>query len=577
MKNLQLASILHEIGDLLELLDENQFRVRAYRRAARGVELLADDIDAVAAEGRLSDIEGVGKGIAAGIDQWLRSGQIDDHEALKRQVPPGLLELTRVPGVGPKSARLLYEELGVQSVDELEEAAKQRRVRTIKGLGPKSEANILTGIERLRQHTGRTPAGNAHPLSEAILNHLRALPAVTRAEAAGSLRRGRETVGDLDFVVSSDEPDVVTAAFTELPGVEDVLLRGEVKASVLFPDGLQADLLVVSDTQFASALHHFTGSKEHNIALRELAHGKGLKVSEYGIVRLNDDTPIPIHAEEDVFAAIGLPYIVPELREDGSEIAAAKAGALPELVELPHIRGDLHMHSTWSDGRHTIAEMARAAQNLGYEYIAITDHSQSLTVARGLTPERLRQQWEEIDRLNETMDDLRILKGAEVDILPDGRLDFEDELLAQLDFVIASVHSAMQQGEAEMTERICRAMKNPFVHMIGHPTGRIIGRRGPYAVNMERVFQCAAETGTFLEINAHPERLDLKDVHARGAKGAGAFLCINTDAHSRETLSYMHYGVTVGRRGWLAATDIVNALPFALLLPRLASKRAALQ
>lgn len=573
MKNLQLASVLHEIGDLLELLGENQFRVRAWRRAARGVELLADDIDSVAAEGRLQDIEGVGKGIAAGIEQWLTTGRIDDHEALKERVPPGLLELTRVPGVGPKSAQLLYDELGVSNLDALEAACKEQRVRTVKGLGPKSEANILAGIERLRRRRGRTPVGEAQPLAEAVLKQLRGLDVVERAEATGSLRRGRETVGDLDFVVSSAYPAAVAEAFAALPGVTEVLAKGEAKASVLFPGDLRADLLVVEDRSFAAALHHFTGSKEHNIALRERAHARGLKVSEYGILRVADGAEVPVATEADVFAAVELPYIPPELREDGSEIAAARAGELPELVTLQDIRGDLHMHSTWSDGRHSIEEMAEAARAIGYAYIAITDHSRSLRVANGLTPERLREQWAEIDRLNDRWDDFRILKGTEVDILPDGSLDFDDEVLAELDVVIASVHGAMQQDEETMTARICRAMANPFVHIVGHPTGRLLGRRDPYAVDVERLLQCAAETGTILEINAHPERLDLKDIHAKGAKNAGALVVVNTDAHSRETLHYMEYGITVARRGWLTAAHVVNTLSLAELTALLGRKR----
>lgn len=573
MKNLQLAATLTEMGDLLELLGENQFRVRAYRRAARGVELLAEDVDAVAADGRLHEIEGVGKGIAANIEQWLTTGTMDDHEALKRRVPPGLLQLTRVPGVGPKSAQLLYEELDVRSLDDLEAACKAQRVRTVKGLGAKTEANILAGVERLRKHTERTPIGIASPVAEAIVNQLRLLPAVQRAEPAGSLRRGRETIGDLDFVVSSDEPEIVMDAFVNLPGVERVLAHGRTKSSIILSGGLQADLLVVVDAEFASALHHFTGSKEHNIAMRELAQSRRLKVSEYGIVGIDDDQPLVVNTEADVFAALGLPFIEPELREDGSEIAAARADSLPGLVRIDDIRGDLHMHSTWSDGRHSIEEMAEAARALGYEYMAMTDHSPSLGVAGGLTPERLRQQWQEIDQLNERWNDFRILKGSEVDILADGSLDFDDELLAQLDIVIASVHSAMNQDEETMTERLCKAMQNRYVNVIGHPTGRLLGRRDPYAVDIERLIRCAADTGTVLEINASPERLDLKDVYARAAIKAGVLLSVNTDAHSRDTLTQMQYGITVARRAWLKATDVINCLPLAKLMPLLQRKR----
>lgn len=574
VKNLQLAAILTEMGDLLELLGENQFRVRAYRRAARGVELLAEDVDAIAAAGRLHEIEGVGKGIAAGIEQWLATGGIADHEELKLRVPPGLLELTQVPGVGPKSAQLLYEQLGVRSLDDLEAACKAQQVRTVKGLGPKSEANILAGIERLRRHTGRAPIGNVLPVARAIVKQLEALPAVGRIALAGSLRRGRETIGDLDIVASSDDPDAVMDVFVNLPGVQRVIAHGRAKSSIILHDGLQADLLVVSDAVFASALHHFTGSKEHNIAMRELAQSKGLKVSEYGIVRAADGEMLTVKTEAEVFAALDLPFIPPELREDGSEIAAARKGALPELVHIGDVRGDLHAHSTWSDGRHSIEEMAEAARALGYQYIAITDHSQSLGVAGGLTPDRLRQQWAEIDRLNDRWNDFRIFKGSEVDILADGSLDFDDDLLAELDIVIASVHSAMQQDEETMTERICAAMRNRHVNIIGHPTGRLLGRRDPYAVDVERLIRCAADTGTILEINASPERLDLKDVYARGAKNSGVLLSVNTDAHSRETFEQMEYGITVARRAWLTAADVINCLPLAQLLPVLQRKRA---
>lgn len=573
MKNLQLAALLTETADLLELLGENPFRIRAFRRAARSIELLPESVETIWRDGRLTQVEGVGKGIAADIEAWLSSGEIPYLEELKQKVPRGLLEITRVPGVGPKTAVLLHNELSISSLDELEEACRTGRVRHIKGLGPKTEANILRGIERLRHHSERVPIGIALPVGRLIVAALEALPAVKRAALTGSLRRGRDTIGDIDVIASSTRPAEVTGAFVGLPGVKQVLAHGEEKASIVLTQGLQVDLLVVRDDQFAAALHHFTGSKEHNIALRELARSKRLRVSEHGIVDEDADQVLPTDSEADVFAAVGLPFIPPELREDGSEIAAARNGSLPRLIEGADVRGDLHVHSTWSDGHHTIMEMAEAARARGYEYIAMTDHSKSLGVAGGLTPEQLLEQIEEIRRLNDTWDDFRILTGAEVDILADGSLDFDDDLLSRLDIVVASVHSAMGQDERTMTERIIKAMQNPYVDIIGHPTGRVLGRRDPYAVDMERLIEAAARTGTCLEINASPERLDLKDVHARQAKDAGVLLSVNTDAHRIEGLEQMAYGITVARRAWLEADHVINCLPLTELLRTLKRSR----
>lgn len=561
MKNLQLAVVLTEIGDMLELLGENPFRIRAYRRASRSIELLPESIETIWREGRLDEVEGVGKGIAAGIEQWLKTGTIDYYEELQTQVPRGLLEVTRVPGVGPKRARLLHDELGIGSLEELEQACVEGRVRTVKGLGAKTEENILKGIERLRRHSERLPLGVALPIARSLVDELQKVPVVQRVAYTGSARRGRETVGDIDIIVSSEHAAAVIEAFVGIAGVQDVLAKGQEKASVILAQGMQVDLLVVQDHQFASALHHFTGSKEHNITMRELARSRGLRISEHGILDEATDTMLPIETEADVFAALDLPFIPPELREDGSEMSVARNGALPRLIEVGNIRGDLHVHSTWSDGHHSILEMAEAARAKGYEYIAITDHSQSLGVAGGLTPEQLLLQIEEIRALNERWDDFCILAGTEVDILPDGTLDFDDDLLRQLDIVIASVHSAMNQDEATMTERIVAAMRNPYVDVIGHPTGRLLGRRDPYPVNIERIIQVAAETGTCLEINASPERLDLKDVHARSAKDAGVLLTVNTDAHRIEGLQQMSYGITVARRAWLEAGHVLNSLP----------------
>lgn len=574
MKNLQLAATLAEIGDLLELLGENPFRIRAYRRAARSVELLPESIETVWRDGRLTQVEGVGKGIAADIEQWLATGAIEVHEQLMQKLPRGLLEVIRVPGVGAKTAQLLHQQLGIESLDDLEEACRRGRVRTVKGLGAKTEENILRGIERLRRHAARVPLGAALPVARLIVDELKALPAVQRVAFAGSARRGRETIGDLDIIASSDDGAAVIAAFVALPGVGQVLAQGREKASVVLAQGLQVDLLVVRDHQFAAALHHFTGSKEHNIAMRELARSRRLRISEHGILDEATGAVLPVETEADVFAAVDLPFIPPELREDGSEIAAARRSALPRLIEESDVRGDLHVHSTWSDGRHSILEMAEAARARGYEYIAVTDHSKSLGVAGGLSPEELLAQIEEIRELNRRWDDFRILAGAEVDILPDGTLDYDDDLLRRLDIVIASVHSAMNQDEETMTERIVAAMRHPLVDIVAHPTGRVLGRRDPYAVNVQRLIEAAAATGTCLEINASPERLDLKDVHARSAKDAGVRLAVNTDAHRVEGLDQISYGVTVARRAWLEKKHVLNCLSLDELLRTLKRSRA---
>ena len=573
MKNLELAWILAEIGDLLELQGENPFKVRAYRRAARAIELLPEDIEAVWRRGELGRIEGIGKALEEKIDEWLSTGVMTYYEELRRQLPPGLRELTRVPGVGPKLAQRLYQELGIRNLDELEAACREQRLRHVKGLGARSEENILRGIERLRRQMERFPLGLALPVAQQLVRALAEFPSVQRVAIAGSLRRGRETVGDVDIVASSADPASVMDEFVRTPGVEQVLARGDTKASIVLKMGLQVDLRVVRDDQFAAALHHFTGSKEHNVALRELAQAKGLKISEYGIVRVDEGEPLAVATEADVFAAVGLPCIPPELREDGSEIAAAREGRLPALITLGDIKGDLHVHSEWSDGLHSIEAMALAARERGYEYIAITDHSPSLSVARGLDPSRLEEQLEEIARLNRRLDGIRILTGCEVDILRDGSLDLPDDILARLDVVVASVHTAMNLDEAEMTERIVAAMRNPHVDIIGHPTGRILGRREPYAVDIERIIAVAAETGTCLEINASPDRLDLKDVHARSARERGVMIVVNTDAHSTDGLDQMAYGVTVARRAWLGKADVLNCLSWPELKARLKDGR----
>jgi len=574
LTNSQVAARLRYIGDALAIKGENRFKVLAYYRAADNIENLGRSLVEVWQAGELQTIPGVGQALAKKLDELFRTGRLGYQERLEAEVPPGVVELLKIPDVGPSTARLLWQHLGVTSIADAERAARAGRLRELPGLGAKSEAKILAGIELLARRSTRALLGTVWPVADELLATLQATcPAVLRAAPAGSVRRRRATIGDLDLLVASADPEAVMDAFVALPVVAEVLLRGPTKSSVRLHDGLQADLRVLAPERWGTGLQYFTGSKAHNVRLRELALTQGWSLSEYALTRQADGKEVLCAEEEEVYNILGLPWIPPELREDRGEIAAAQVGQLPCLIELTDIRGDLHAHSNWSDGQTSLSEMADAARALGYEYLVISDHSQGLGVANGLSPERLWTQREEIQRLNRQWSDFQLLQGVELEIKADGSLDFEDEVLAQLDVVIASVHSSLRQERQILTQRLLRAIENPYVTVIGHPEGRLLGQREASDINVDVVLQAAASTGTIMEINSIPNRLDLDDVYVKRAIELGVGLVINSDAHSAEGLKAMVYGVATARRGWAEATHILNTLPRAELLARLQSKR----
>ena len=567
MDNEQLAQVFERIAALLQIKGEQGYRVRAYQRAAESIRSAGQPVEDLWRAGKLQQIPGVGEAIAAKIDELLRTGQLEYYRRLTEEVPESLLDLLQVSDVGPKKAARFWRELGVTSLEDLERAARAGKLRELPGMGAKSEQKILQGIEALRRRrTGRISIGQALPRAEELLQQLRELPGVLRAEPAGSLRRWRETIGDLDLLVASEEPQQVMEAFRRLPLVAQVRASGETKTSVVLRDGLQVQLWVHPPQAFGSAWQYATGSQAHNIRLRELALSKGLSLSEHGL-RDEQGVTTPCATEQEVYQYLGLPWIVPELREDRGEIRAALEGRLPKLVELADLRGELHAHSDWSDGRATLEEMVQAALEAGFEYLAITDHSRSLGVANGLSLERLRAQREEIRRLQAQVGErLLLLHGAEVEVLADGSLDYPDEVLAELDIVFASVHSSLRQPRERITERYLRAVNNPHVDVIGHLSGRLIGKRDPADLDVERVLQAAAQAGVALEINCDPLRLDLKDIHARRAMELGCLMAICTDAHHPEQFAIRRFGVGTARRGWVEAKRVINCWPRARLL-----------
>ena len=559
MVNLDIARIFDEIASILEIKGENPFRIRAYRRAARTIETLTQDLKVIAERGGVSELKkipGIGEGIAKKIVEIAQTGDCKKHRELKQEVPAGMLELLKIPGVGPKTIAKLHEELGITSIEELEAAAKEHKLGVIPGLGRKVEENILKGIAQYRRYQGRVLLSKALPYAEKIVNELKKLDAVERITIAGSLRRMRETIGDIDILVVSKRPSEVMDAFTSLDGVEDVIAKGDTKSSIVLK-GMDVDLRVVESASFGAAVHYFTGSKHHNIRIRELGVKRGLKINEYGIFR--GEERIGGENEEDVFKSVGLPYIPPELREDRGEVEAAKENRIPKLIELSDLRGDLHVHTKWSDGKNSIEEMAKTAIALGYEYIAVADHSPAVGIAGGMNEEKLKRRQQEIERVNARFDNFRVLSSTEVDIKSDFSLDFPDEILKELDVVVAAVHSKFTQDKDTMTKRIITAMENPHVDIIAHPTGRVLGKREPYEVDMERLMEVAHDTGTVMELNSFPERLDLNDVHCRMAKDYGVPIAISTDAHdAMQMRDVIKYGVATARRGWLEAKDVVN-------------------
>jgi DNA polymerase (family 10) len=574
MKNIEIAGLFNEIADFLEVKDENPFRIRAYRRAAQTIEGLSEDLSAIAERHALQDVPGIGKDLAGKIQEYLSTGRIEYLEGLRKEIPTGVIDLMGIHGVGPKTAKLLYEQVGVDSVEKLEELARAHKIAGLSGIKGKTEENILKGIAVWRSGRERMPLGTALALAEAILGQLWKLKEADQIAPAGSLRRMKETVKDIDILVTSKNPARIMEVFVGLPNVAEVLAHGETKSSVRLRENIQVDLRVVEPECFGAALQYFTGSKQHNIRVRELAQRKGLKVSEYGVFNEKTNRRTAGKTEEEVYKAIGLPFIPPELREDGGEIEAALEGDLPTLVSLEDIRGDLQMHTIWSDGAHSLADLAAGVRAKGYQYMGVTDHSKSTTVAGGMDVEQVLQMVAEVRALNKTLKGFRVLAGCEVDIKGDGTLDFPDEILQHLDLVLVSVHSRFKMSREEMTARIVRAVQHPLVHILGHPTGRLIGERAAYEVDMEAVLKAAQVSGTAVEINASPSRLDLNDLHARRAKELGVPIVISTDAHTIGQLDYMRFGVSVARRAWLTPKDVLNTLPERQLFSWLKKKRA---
>lgn len=567
MNNRELADTFNLIGNLLEIKGEVIYVTLAYHKAAENLVSLGRDVNEIWKEGKLREIPGVGKAIADKIDELLRTGQLQFLEKLKTEVPPGLAEWLKVPGLGPKKIALIWKELGITTLAEVEQAAREGKLRNLAGMGAKSEEYILTGIQALSRRSGRIPLGRAFPLAQEIIAALKKIPGVTEASPAGSLRRMRSTVGDLDILVAAQESAPVMDAFTTLPGVVRVHGKGGTKASIEFGDGVRAQLWVHPPEKFGTALQYATGSKEHNVYLRQLALEKGLSLSEHALTRVDGSGEILCATEAEVYGAIGLPYIPPELREDHGEIQAAKAGKLPKLIELKDIQADLQTHSNWSDGKLTMLEMAKAARARGIKVIAFTDHSVSLGVTGGLSMERHAEQQVEIKAAQRELgNSIRILHASEVEIKADGTLDYPDEFLASLDLVLASLHTSLRQPREKVTERLLNAIRNPQVDIIGHPTGRLIPDREGADLDMEAVLKAAAKSGVALEINAHPARLDLDDIYARRAKEMGIPISINTDAHSEADLDMLFYGVAIARRAWLTAEDVINCWPTEKLL-----------
>ena len=581
MDNSQLASLLNEICTLMELAGEDSFRSGAFARAARTIETLPDSVAAKAREGTLDTVAGLGKTLKDTVIHLVETGTCKQLDDLREKTPPGLVQMLRIPGVGPKKVRAMHLELGVDTLAKLKNACETGQVAELKGFGAKTQAKILEGLAFVEQSSERVRLDQALAVAEPLVAAMRAMDGVGRAELAGSLRRRRETVKDIDIVATVDDVARATAvleAFTRLPGVERVVGQGDTKASVVTRLGegtkairINADLRVVSSRAFPYALNYFTGSKEHNVALRQKAQALGLKLNEYGLEGEAGQTNCK--DEPAIYKALGLEYVVPELRENTGEVQAAQEGKLPQLARIEDVRGVFHNHTTASDGIHTLEEMAEAARALGYQWLGIADHSQSLTIANGLTPDRVRHQWQEIDRLNKKWKDFRILKGTEVDILPDGTLDFDDDLLAEFDYVTASVHTHFNQPKEEMTARIVRALENPYVTMLGHPTGRLLLRREAYAVDLEAVLQAAKKNDKWVEINANPMRLDLDWVHCRRARELGVRLVTNPDAHAAEELANTIFGLEVARRGWVGPAQLANTLDLDGVLGELESRR----
>lgn len=579
LTNKEVADLLALVADILQILDANRFRVIAFQNAAEAIKNLPQDVSALHAQGQLQSVAGIGKGIAGLLNELFTQGVVQEIEELKAQVPVGVVAMMQVPDMGPKKARRLWQEVGVTSIAELQAAAEAGKLRTLKGFGAKSEEKILKGIALLaKRGDDRTPIGDARPLAEGLVAALQAaLPpgTIDRIEIAGSLRRWKETIGDMDLLCVSRQPAAVMQAFQSLAQIHDVTHAGETKSSVILANGLQVDLRVVEPEHWGAALQYFSGSKEHNVAVREIALRQGWSLNEYCLTATGKGSApegeVRAFPEEAaLYAFLGLDWVPPELRENRGEIAAAREHQLPNLITLADLRGELHGHSDWSDGTATIAEMAEAARVRGYQYWALCDHSSGLGMVGGLDADRVRQQAIEIARINEAYAaqgiDFRLLRGIEVEILADGSLGLPDDVLAELDVVVASIHSGLRQDRTTITERCIKAIRNPHVDILGHATGRLIGSRAPSDLDVEQVLHVCAETGTVPEINAHPSRLDLSDVYARRAVELGCKIAINSDAHAVDGMAVMPYGVATARRAWLTADHVINTRPCVAML-----------
>ncbi len=559
MVNEELSHMFNGIADILEIKNENPFRIRAYRRAAQIMEDLPDDAGVMLGDGRLKQVPGIGKDLEARIEEFVRTGRMQVYEDLTQQFPRGVLDILTIPGVGPKTAKLLFDTYGIDSVEKLEAAAQSGALQGIRGIKEKTIANMLKGIALKKSIQGRFPLGTALPIGEMIVHELGTVKGVQALELAGSIRRRKETVGDIDILVVSDEPQLLMDVFVGLKDIERVLSHGTTRSSaILKGTHLQVDVRVVEQESFGAALAYFTGSKTHNIKLREIAVRQGYKLNEYGVFDMKNDRRIAGATEQDVYDKLGLQFVPPEIREDQGEIELALERKLPPLLEQADIRGDVHMHTVYSDGDSTVEQMALAAQERGYGYIAITDHSQSLGIARGLNPQRLEAEIREIDAFNRKGHRIKVLRGMEVDILGDGSLDMDSALLDRLDIVIGSIHTGFKQSREQITGRMIRAMETGLVDCIGHPSGRLIGERDAYDVDWDAVFAAAREHRVAMEINAYPLRLDLTDTMIRKAHSKGLKFMITTDSHDPKQMRYMNYGVSVARRGWLGKDDVVN-------------------
>jgi DNA polymerase (family 10) len=574
----QIADILESIAQMLELKGENIFKIRAYTNAARAIETYAGDLAAAAGENRLGDIHGIGRAIADKLTELIVTGRLEYYETLKAEFPSGIFELFDLQGMGPKKIKALWEKLNVTTIGELEKACKAGTVAALPGFGKKTSDNILASIQSRAKHAGRFRLGEISSNAEQMLEDLRSLPDVHQACVAGSYRRCKEVVGDLDFIVATNAPEEVSNFFVNHEMVESVMAHGATKSSVRFKSGIQADLRVIKNTEYPFALNYFTGSKEHNIIMRQRALARGWTLNEYRLGPLEGSTtepPPPIHEERDLYRALGLDYVEPELREDRGEFAAAEKHTLPDLIRLENLRGTFHNHTVASDGRSTLAEMADAARDLGLQYLGIADHSKASFQAHGLDADRLLAQVAEIRELNKTFgDDFRLFAGSEVDIHKDGTLDFPDEVLAQLDYCVVSVHNVFNLTEAEMTKRIIKAIENPYVTMLGHLTGRLLLSRDGYAVDHAAVIEAAAATGTIIELNANPRRLDMDWRWWPLAKEKGVKCAINPDAHYTAHLQYLHFGIGTARKGWLTRDDVVNTQPLGRIEAVLNAKRS---